>query len=67
MKWVDISHWVYAIILIIFIVIRLRTLTKISPDDPNSSIEKRLVVIELWIIAIFITDAIDKIAIALCF
>lgn len=67
MKWVDISRWANIFVLVALMAIRIWEFKKINSDDPNSSIEKRLIFIELWIFVILLTNAIGKITIAFCF
>lgn len=67
MKWVDITRWADIFVLAALMAIRIWELKKIRPDDPNSSIEKRLIFIELWIFIILLTNAVGKFTVALCF
>ncbi len=67
MKWLDITRWVNVFVLVMLIAIRIWEFKKISPDDPNSPIEKRLIFIELWIFVILLTNAVGKLTVAFCF
>lgn len=67
MKWVEITKWIAVVIMAVLLAIRIWDLKKISPENPNSSIEKRLIFIELWIFIIFLNNTIGKFFIALCF
>lgn len=67
LKWSDITLWVSLVLSAVIIVIRMWEFKKISPQNPNSSIERRLIFIELWIFAILLTNAIGKLSIVLCF
>ena len=67
LKWVDITRWANMFVLALLRIIRIWELKKISPDDPNSSIEKRLIFIELWIFITLLTNAVGKLSVAFCF
>lgn len=65
MKWVDISRWVFAFCGAAYFAWYCWKLKKLDRDNPNSPMWRKLITIELWIIAIFIIMAMNKISIAL--
>ena len=67
MKWVDITRWANIFVMVILIANRVWEYKKISPDNPNSPIEKRRIFIELWIIITLLTNADAKLIVAICY